>query len=82
MDVLLRELCVEKSEKVIDETRVFACSYELFKLAASSCVCFVEYLTARFYGFITHSQFYHKFCSVQELNLTKFIEDFNTHNLF
>ena len=57
MDVLLYKLYTEKINIAIDETHVFACSNEVFKLSASSCVCFVEHLTTRFYGFTAHSQF-------------------------
>ena len=53
MDVLLHETCAEESENVIGEMRVFVCSYELFKLATSSCICFVEHLTTRFYSVTT-----------------------------
>ena len=53
MDRLLCKLCAEKSENAIDETHVFACSHECFKLDASPCVCFVEHLTTHFCGFAT-----------------------------
>ena len=58
MDVLLYKLYTEKSDIAIDEIYVFIYSNEVFKLSASSCVCFVEHLTTRFYGFTTHSQFW------------------------
>ena len=53
MDALLHDLCAEKSNIAIDEICVFTHSNEVFKLSASSCVCFVDHLTTRFYGFTT-----------------------------
>ena len=53
MDVSLHKLYTEKNNIAIDETYVFIYSNEVFKLSASSCVCFVEHLTTRFYGFTT-----------------------------
>ena len=53
MNVLSHELHAEKSNIAIDETCVFMCSNEVFKLSASSCVWFVDHLTTRFYGFTT-----------------------------
>ena len=58
MDVSLHKLYTEKNNIAIDEIYVFTYSNEVFKLSVSSCVCFVEHLTTRFYGFTTHSQFW------------------------
>ena len=46
-----------KGNVAIDEACVFACSNEVFKFSASSCVFFVECLTTRFHGLTAHSQF-------------------------
>ena len=68
MDRLLCKLCTEKSENVIDEIHVFICSHECFKLAASACICFVEHLTTRFYGFTTLTISTDEICCCRMMN--------------
>ena len=70
MDVFLYKLYTEKSDIAIDEIYVFTYSNEVFKLSASSCVCFVEHLTTRFYGFSTHSQL---LCSYDKITRPLFL---------